>query len=80
MTTSPGPEPSVSAAPVAWPGRPIALLLAAVIPGAGHLYARRWVAGALWMAASFAAYASFLWLGLAVHGLCVVSTAFIRRP
>jgi hypothetical protein len=80
--TGAGPSDAALATPPAAPAprsRFIAVLLAAVIPGAGHLYARRPLAGLIWMAAGLAAYASFLLAGLAVHGLCMVSTVFVTR-
>lgn len=82
MTTTSGPDgsvgaPAIAAAPVGR-SRLVGVLLAAVIPGAGHLYARHWLAGLLWMAVSLAVYATSLWGGLVVHGLCVVSTALTR--
>jgi len=88
MTTPPDPDPSDDPPPVSPPAaaaaraprsRLIAVLLAAVIPGAGHLYVRRPVVGLVWMAAALAAYATFFLPGLVVHALCVVHTAVTRQ-
>lgn len=68
------------------PARPLALrvsphaspALAAIfsmfIPGAGQLYAGRWVAGILWFLAVSAGYALIL-PGLILHLFCIVSAA-----
>jgi hypothetical protein len=74
-------SPPAGAAAPAPPSRFTAVLLAAVVPGAGHIYARRLMPGLVWMAIALGVYATSLVAGLVLHGLCVVSTAFtIRRP
>jgi TM2 domain-containing membrane protein YozV len=90
MTTAPGSTgsdgatPADPAAPVASPpavrSRLIAVLLSVIIPGAGHVYARRPVAGLVWFAVCLAAYSWLLVPGLIMQGLCVLSAAFARRP
>jgi hypothetical protein len=56
----------------------IAVLLTLIIPGAGHLYLRRWLAGLVWLVLALAAYSSFLVPGLILHGLCLLSLALVR--
>jgi hypothetical protein len=85
MTTTGPSSADHLATPLAPPAAPaersrlLALLIAAVIPGAGHIYLRRPLAGLLWMAAALGVYATSLVGGLVLHGLCLVSTAFIRQ-
>lgn len=56
-----------------------AVLLSVVVPGAGHVYAGRPVAGVAWMASTLVGYACCLVPGLFLHGLCLVSAASARR-
>lgn len=81
----PREEPARALAPIA-PARPLAVrvsphaspALAAIfstfIPGAGQLYAGRWVAGLLWFLVVSAGYALIL-PGLILHLFCIVSAA-----
>jgi hypothetical protein len=72
------PDSAAPAAPARRPASPlVAVALSLFVPGAGHLYARRWLAGLVWLVLAFAAYAWRLGPGLVVHGLCVLSAAFI---
>jgi hypothetical protein len=83
MTAAEGADSPDLAAPAAAGARPpspfVALALSLFVPGAGHLYARRWLAGVVWLVIAFAAYAWRLGPGLVVHGLCMLSAAFIGR-
>jgi hypothetical protein len=64
------------------PRRDVSALLAAVltiwIPGAGHLYAGRFVAALLWFVVVGAGYALIL-PGLILHLFCIVSAASTAR-
>jgi hypothetical protein len=56
-----------------------AVLLSMLIPGAGHIYARKPGAGVAWMATTLMGYACCFLPGLFLHGLCLFSAAQTRR-
>jgi hypothetical protein len=58
----------------ALPRRPhpgIAAVLSVFIPGLGHVYAGRLLAGAVWFVATSFGYWAILVPGLVIHALCV---------
>ena len=55
------------------PSPGIAAVLSVLIPGLGHVYAGRLVAGALWCLGTAFAYWLILVPGFLVHALCVWS-------
>lgn len=84
MTTAQASPPAVGAASEAPAARPRSRLLAvgltAIIPGAGHVYAGRRVAGLIWFALALAGYATFFLPGFILHVFCLISAAFMRPP
>ena len=78
MSTAPASEPAADAPVPAPRSLAIAVVLTLIIPGAGHLYLRRWLAALIWFVLALAAYSSFLVPGLILHALCLLSLALVR--